>query len=156
MNAFWSERSERERMLLLAAAAIFSLAILYYLIAAPLGRWREDAAKAAARAETTYMLVREAAATGASEASGSGGGGQTPVRNALLQSARPNGIALNFVNPHADGTVQAGVDAVDPERLFQWLSILNDTHGVEALSADIARESDSPRLVRAQFVFGSK
>ncbi len=157
MNDFWAERTERERLLIWAAAAIFACAILYYLIVSPLGRWRSDAAREATRAEATYSIVREAAASAAAgNVPSASGEGQTPVRNALIQTARANGVTLNFVNPRPDGMVEAGVDVVGPDQLFTWLRLLEDRYAVTVVTADIARDGGDPGLVRAQFVFGSR
>ncbi len=157
MKNFWAERSQREQILITIAASLFSIGVIYYLIIAPTLSWREQAARNSIRAEATYRLVVEAASSGVTEPPATDNKNtSTPIRNTLVQTARSNGITLNFVNVRAEGRVDASVDAVDPQTLFKWTSLLYERYAVEVINADIARENGNAGLVRAQFTFGRK
>ena len=154
MNNYWTERSPREKMLLLVAAILFGVTAVFYFIISPAVAWREAGATSKAQAISTYEMVREAASLGAQATPTTSTQPDTPIRNTLIQSAREHSITLNFVNLRPDGNVEASVEAVNPEALFGWLGNLDGANGIRVLTADIARERTDNELVRAQFVFG--
>lgn len=156
MREAWNARSPREQTLIAVAAALFALGGVYLLLIAPLAGWREAAAREAERAAATYSIVVEAAQRGAAPAGPANRPeGAGPMRNTLLQTARRNGVTLNFVNLRPDGGLEASADVADAEAVFRWLDELKRQHGIDIISADIARESSTNNIVRGQFVFGA-
>jgi len=155
MKEIWISRSRRERILLIVACALFAAGAVYTLIVSPLGQWRSDAGQRVLYAEETYNLVTQATAKAVGTTSSSGDRDAfAPIRSTLNQSARANGVSLNFVNQRSDGNVEASVDAIDPDALFRWLQELDARYAIAMQSVDIIRENASGPLVRAQIVFG--
>ncbi len=155
MREFWNDRSPRERVLLLVAAGLFAVAIAYYMIVSPLGRWRSAMERDKEQAAQTYTMIVEAASKGAAaNARTPSAVSSEPIRNTLIQTARANAITLNFVNRRPNGDVEANVDAVEAAALYSWLYQLEERSAIKAISVDIAREQSNSGLVRAQLVFG--
>lgn len=152
MKIWWEGLSARERLMLQALAAIFVVAALWFLVAAPLSGYSRDAQRRALAAETNFRLVAEAAATGGRGASTTADAA-TPVRTALTETALANDIAFTFINPRPDGSVEAQISAAPPERLFAMFAALEQTYGVRVASADIARVGEASPEVRAQITF---
>jgi len=155
VKEFWNDRSPRERILLLIAAGLFAVGMVYYLVASPLGQWRSAMERDKEMATQTYSMIVEAASKGAdANARVPGAVSSEPIRNTLIQTARANAITLNFVNRRPNGDVEANVDAVEAAVLYRWLRQLEESSAIKAISADIAREQSNSGLVRAQLVFG--
>ena len=154
MRSFWAGLSDRERVLIAVAGALAAMLALILLIIRPLNGWRADQASAAARSESVYVLVSEAAAaSGAVVAQGPARNASIPIRNAVSQTAAQSGVNLNSYNVRPDGSVEANAAATDPAALFTWLGVLTADYGVSVDYADIAREQVDPALVRAQLTF---
>jgi type II secretory pathway component PulM len=146
MTAWWSARTERERLLLASAALIVSVALLAQVMAMLL-QWRAEAAHRMSAAETGYRLVTQAAmqtrrAAPADQSS--------PPRAALTQAAGAAGVPLSFVNARPDGAVDAHAGPVAPERLYGMLSELAGRYDIHVTSADVARAGDDTNQIRAQ------
>lgn len=147
MRAWWTARSERERVILAAAALVFGLGALHQLGLAPLLAWRNGADARAAAAEESYRLVTRAAAAAAARPKRAG---DQPARNALVASASAVGVGLAFVNALPDGSVDFQTEPSPPERVFELIARLEREHAVAVRTIDIARAVDDPRLVRVQ------
>ena len=155
MRELWNDRSPRERILLLIAASLFAVGMVYYMVVSPLGRWRSAMERDKEMATQTYSMIVEAASKGAvANARALGAASSEPIRNTLIQTARANAITLNFVNRRPNGDVEANVDAVEATLLYRWLHQLEESSAIKAISVDIAREQSNSGLVRAQLVFG--
>jgi len=147
--SLWRNLSDRERALIWAAVAIFGAFFAYLLIVAPLTDWRAAQYHALERAEGLYELVEEAAARSAAAAPAASDT-ETPVRNAVSQTASSAGVNLIFVNVQPSGAVEATASLVEPANLYAWLQAMQQTYDVRVISADIAREQTETSLVRAQ------
>jgi type II secretory pathway component PulM len=151
---FWRKLSERERMLLLAAAAMVGIFLFFQGLVSPIMNWRAEQERAFERAEGLYELVKEAA----SRASGAAASGdaETPIRNAITQSASRAGVSLVYVSARPSGEVDTTASQADPADLFAWLQGLEQDYGVRVVIADIAREQSQGSLVRAQLTLARR
>ena len=149
MEQFWRDLSERERLLIIVGSGFAVLFVVLQLVLSPTLSWREDQRRDMASARGLYELVAEAAPLGvASTATVSAGDG--PVRNVVSQTASSAGVTIIFINARGDQAVDVNIAAVSPDALFQWLSVLRSQHNIVVDTADIARETGNPEMVRAQ------
>lgn len=149
---FWRNLSERERLLIMAAAGLLALFVALQLVVRPAADWRADQHRALEQAQGLYTLVNEAGARSPGVAQAAGDV-QTSIRAALAQTASAAGVNLVYVNVRPDGAVDANLADVDPERLFNWLQSVERDYGARVVSADIVRERAQPGAVRAQLTF---
>jgi type II secretory pathway component PulM len=150
MTSFWQNLSERERWLILAGGALGAVFLVLQLIISPILDWRNDQRQRMNEAKAVYELVAEAAPRGRAIASAAAASNTTPVRNAVTQSANAAGVSIVFVNTRADGAVDANIASASPAALYQWVQMMRNEYGVVVESADIARETGNPEVVRAQ------
>lgn len=149
----WQSLSDRERKLIQWGGLIVGLCLIYLLIANPLFSWRENARQDAANAARNYELVREAASQRVVEDAASSVDTSVPIRIVLSQTANSLNVQLSAYNPLPDGRVTASAQAVSASQLFALITSLQEEHGVYVESGDIARDAESPELVRAQLTF---
>lgn len=149
MNGWWLARSPRERLLLMAGAALIGLLVLSQLVIGPLIDWRDDARARVGAAEREFNIVYDAAAAPV-RSPAAGAQSSIPIRNALNQSAQRFGVPLTFVNAQPDGSVQVQAGPVEPERVFQLFDHLQSQFGIRASTADMARASGEPAMIRLQ------
>lgn len=152
---FLRNLSNRERLLILIAAGLVALFIALQGVVRPIAGWRADQDRALNEAEGLYELVNEAGAQSAGAAFAAGDS-ETPIRNALAQSASSAGVNLVYVNVRPDGGVDANIASVSPDRLFVWLQLVERNYGARVVTADIAREQSQPSMVRAQLTFARR
>ncbi len=148
MKAWWSGLSAREQALIALAAAIFAASLSLQLVVKPVLDWKASAADRAAEAESGYRLVARAAATTA--APNATDEAQTPLRNAVIDTARAMQVGLTFVNARPDGSVEFQAGPVAAERAFSLFAALQGRYGAKVVSADIARSPESLGQVRLQ------
>ena len=144
---WWATRTAREQTLLGVLAALGATLLLTLLIVRPLLAWRADAAERATARETEFRLVSDAARLAGSTPAGDQ---TTPARTALNAAASAAGVEFSFVNNREDGSVEAQVNAVAPEKLFAMLTALDANYGIRPVAADVARVSDGSSDLRAQ------
>lgn len=148
MKAFWDRLSDREKLFVgVGGAIVAALAFIQFMIAPAFG-WRAGMSDKRERAEELYGLVSQASANAGVVAAGAGVDLQTPILNVLTQSTGDHKIQVNYRNARPDGGVEANV-AADPQKLFDWLGMLERQYGVTVASADIARAT-SGEGVQAQ------
>ena len=153
MNTFWSNLTDRERVVILGGLVAIGVMALFLLVYSPISSWREAAGERALAGERNLNLVREAAALRPQQDAIADVDSETPMRSAIPASSTEFGVSLNFVNPLPDGRFAANAGNVAPEALFNWLGALERDYGVRVVSADIAREPNEPEALRAQLVF---
>lgn len=145
--------NQRERLLVGAAAATLTAALLFLVVWEPLHdgvkRLRGDVA-------TTQALVAELSQARALVLSGRGGAGviQGQGRSLLAivdQTGKENGLggAITRMQPEGDATVRIWLEQADFAALIRWLGALESTYGVAVIEAAIDREAQ-PGLVRAR------
>jgi type II secretory pathway component PulM len=146
MNAWWANRTARERLLLALGAGLIGFFALAQATLVPLIKWRSGAAARADAAEARYQLVARSAAIATPVKAASA----EPVRNVLNALAAALDIELTFVNALPDGSVELQAGPAAPDRLFDLFLRLEREHGVKVVSADLSRSSEDADLVRAQ------
>lgn len=143
----------RERLLVSAAAATVTLALLFLLIWEPLHdgvkRKRDDLSE-------MQTLVAELGQARSLVLSGRGGVGSLQGQGRSLlaiadQTGKENGLAnaITRMQPEGETTVRIWLEQADFTTVVRWLSLLEATYGVIVIEAAIDREAQ-PGLVRAR------
>lgn len=155
--AFWSERSGRERAVLLIAAALVISAALYAFLWAPglAARASLSATLPRLRAQLADMrLQREE--IGALRKRPNAGSGRGDLANLLRASAAgsPFAKAVQRLDALPNGGVQFLAEPVAFDAWLDWLERLQREFGVRIEFGSI-RALDGPGLVRVEARFGS-
>lgn len=138
MKAWWNDLSAREQVMLMALGAVAALFVILQFTVRPLADWRTDAARQAEQARDGFEMVAAAAAQGAVSGQ-QAPRAQTPLRQALTQSAAAARIDLVRVGAEANGQIEVQPEDVPGDRLFRWLATLQSQYGVTVAFADISR-----------------
>lgn len=152
----WAARTVREQALLLAAAALLAMAVLWFGIAQPVLGYRASAQARYADAVGEYLDVHDGVARYRRLA----GGTQTAapegptLRTLAARSAAQASITLSRVLPDEAGRLNLWIDSVDPAELMTWLETLAAEHGVRAVRVSLDRLG--PRTVRAQVLLAPR
>lgn len=132
MTAWWQDLSERERLLLMAGGAVVLLAVLVFLVINPITGFRQDARGEYQSAAETYRRVTLAAAAPRDGASTDA----AELRSVLTSSASRSQIVISRLN-NLEGAIDLSISATEPARLYGWLAVLEEQHGVHVRSAQI-------------------
>lgn len=157
MKRFWLERTERERIMLIAMGAALAVFALYQVVYAPLASYNEQAARSYAAARALYAEIeagaREAAALRASaEASGRQSPRQTgSVRAAVSATAQEAGLMITRMQPIEDRALNLWIDEADVTTLYRWIITLREDYGITVDKASI-RTNEAAGTVRAQLL----
>jgi type II secretory pathway component PulM len=152
MRAYWDRLSERERLFVSIGGALAALLLVAQLLVAPAAGWRAAMTNRREKAESLYRVVAEASAAAGVASAPVGADASAPVMHVVTESAADR-VEIVFRNARPDGGVDANVTA-DPEKLFEWLTLLETRYGVAVVAADIAREPAGG--VRAQLTFARR
>ncbi|KCZ94299.1 type II secretion system protein GspM [Hyphomonas johnsonii] len=155
MIAWWEKLSERERLLVAAAAGLLGIILMLQLVLMPLLASRSAARLKADQAARTLDLMTSRGF--ANTEAGAGPIGQ-PLdtdarRRAVLDSAARRGLAIARVQVGEDGTVTVQVDDSSPDIIFAWLLDVKRNAGLEA--SKVAMNETGAGQVRSSFEFGS-
>lgn len=138
--AWWKSISEREQKLFSGCGAVIILAILYWGIYQPLKNQLEESQQQLLRAEQTLDWVQDNAnvlvKAGVNKR-------KTTTRKLSLtqivnKSAKQHGITFSrIVNKKQQ--IEVWVNEVEFDRFVNWLTRLNNDHGVEVINADFTK-----------------
>ncbi|MCP5380959.1 MAG: type II secretion system protein M [Kordiimonadaceae bacterium] len=155
MKAFWSELTERERLLISFCGFVVAIFFIYLLMIRPLFE-KEQASRRAMEAEKdAYSRILDLASK--AEASR---GIERPVqkmeavdlREAATIASKETGIAISRIQPGLDGDVSFWVDAAKTDQIFNWLLLMNSRYGRQVKKVSLQKNSGSESL-RGQFEF---
>jgi len=156
-RAWWAERNQDERRILIAGAIVVAVVLFYVAI------W-EPVAKAHRRAETTLAENRAVAsrleAMGAEVGRLRGANGASAANRSLSllaavdQSSRgPElGKAPSRIQPEGDKEVKLWVDDVPFDALLTWVQQLQMQYGITVSSAEIERKAEGVVSARLSLV----
>jgi len=157
MKDWFEDRSQREQMLLLAAAVFSALVVLWVGLVAPVMRANEEAHLAYERSARTADLVE----LGVSQVLAARVEGPTEVtatrlssdqvRAKVISAAQATGLAPTQLRNETDGSVSAVFRETDSRLLFAFLQLLATREGVTPRTASITRAQEG--LVSASFEF---
>ncbi len=154
MTAFWRNLSDRERIVIIAAATFMGLGLAYFAVISPIVGWRSAAESGAVTAERNFELVRQAAARRPVGGKNENVDTETPARVVMARTETDFGFRLTQYNELPGGSVTASIDDVSADTVFAWISALEKRYGIVVVSANVARDNEDPSLIRAQFTLG--
>ncbi|MEM9495946.1 MAG: type II secretion system protein GspM [Pseudomonadota bacterium] len=142
MTDWWNNLSERERVIVGGAGAVAALVLLFQFLVVPVNGWRTDAAASAERAQQGYRLATNAASVGASAQKTPAARNDTPLRQALTQSAAAAGIDLVRLGAEVGGQIEVQPAPLSPDLLYEWIATLQSRYGVAIAFADVSRSDE--------------
>ena len=156
LRAWYGDLSEREQRLVLVAAGVISVALLYFVLVLP---FQSLSAKRSARveqkaADLAWMrqVAPQVAAAAASGATGPSGESLVVLVDRTARQAGL-GTALRDQSPNGPHSLRLRMEAASFDSLVAWLAELQQRHGVaiEAANIDVGT---APGLVNASVTIG--
>lgn len=134
----------RERVMVLAAAAVIAVLLLYLLIWEPLATAHTRRAEALQQARAVALRIEEAGARAQAQGGRRVDRGQSLLAAVDQTSRSPLlGKAPSRVQPEGDREVKIWLEDVAFSSLLRWLQELETRYGINASSAEIERGSAS-------------
>ena len=152
---WWKSISEREQKLFVVSAVVVLLAIVYWGIYQPLKNQLAESQKQLQRAEQTLDWVQNKATVlvkaGANKR-------KTAVRQLSLtqivnKSAKQHGITFSrIVNKKQQ--IEVWISDVEFNRFLNWLTRLNNDHGIEVINTDFTKIDKVGRIKINRLLLG--
>ena len=144
INAWWLDRSEREKILLGVMGALAALVLGWLLLVRPLGTALADA-----RTRQDAAIARLERVRADAEALDEGGAALNESAHAFInRSAADAGFVPTRLDPGANGSVMLGLSSAKAVALSKWLQTL-ETQGVHVEQITIRPNSDATLSVDA-------
>ena len=148
MSEWWSQRTERERRLLLVMLGLFALVLGWLLVVRPLGD-ALDAAKE--RHGAAVVALAEAKARTQVAAPSPASVPALPIDGRVSRSATEAGFANARVVGQGPTRATVAIDAARPQALFGWVARL-EAQGVAVASLRARANADQTLAVEAAFL----
>ena len=148
MSEWWSQRSERERRLLLVMLGLFALVLGWLLVVRPLGE-ALDAAKE--RHGAAVVALAEAKARTRVAVPSPASAPALPIDSLVSRSATEAGFANARVAGQGPTRATVAIDAARPQALFGWAARL-EAQGVAVASLRARANADQTLAVEAAFL----
>jgi len=144
-------RSDSDRLIIAVVAGLFVLTILWLVVWKPVADWHEDAVNRLGSAGVVldYLKANEALARRAAERGGDQSGSLIPL---ITRAANAQQLTLNRLQPEAGGVLNVILESQSFDRVFQWITQLEENNGIRVHSLNI-RNSDIPGAVNVQIRF---
>jgi len=155
MRAWLEGLAPRERLMVMAAAAVVALLLVYALIWAPLrGAYVDLRDNVAGQRDTAVWMQENAqllARLKGSSAPAQGLGGQS-LLSLADSTARAGGLAsaLKRVEPEGGDSVKVWLEGASFDQLIQWLGSLAERYGISADTVSMERVADAAGRVNAR------
>lgn len=148
LATWYSERTSRERLLLLVCAIILSVGAIYRLAWMPLQAEQELQSARLSRLDRALVAVRGLPRGGVVIRSHTTGS----ISEILGESASKQGFSLTTVEVQPDGSATVSLEAAPFDQLVLWLDALSQTHGITIVDATIGK-TDAPGVVTVAVSF---
>ncbi|WP_077663208.1 MULTISPECIES: type II secretion system protein M [Salinivibrio] len=141
LKARWQSLSEREQRLLMVAALVMLLSVLYWGIIAPI-QAEANNARAALTSERRLLsdvqqkhqqIVQLRAQSGASSRAPTSS--NQPLNQVVAASAGEFSVTITRLQP-GEASVQLGVEPLPFNQLLRWLDQLARLHGIQVVRLD--------------------
>ncbi len=160
---WWTQRTARERILIIAMGGVMVVFVAYQFAYVPLTSYRETAERRVRSAEALYRDVARGAAQVASlreeaETRPARPNGAT-MRQTITVSAHKAQITITRLEPQSEG-LNVWINEVAMPELHRWIGVLSSDFGITVRRATISKPTDrgsdakeAPAVVRAQLLF---
>jgi general secretion pathway protein M len=155
MRAWLESLAPRERLMVMAAAVLVVLLLIYSLVWSPLrGGYLELRDNVAGQRDTSVWMQESAQRLAQLRQSGAGGkglGGQS-LLSLADSTARVGGLAsaLKRVEPEGGNSVRVWLEGASFDQLIRWLGGLAERNGISADTVSIERVTDAVGRVNAR------
>ncbi|MEM9420979.1 MAG: type II secretion system protein GspM [Pseudomonadota bacterium] len=144
MIVWFNSLSQREKFLIVGAAALIGVVLFVTMIMGPVLRYQSNARIDYDDASATYQLVARAAATPATDKALD----SSTLRSVLTRTAGRSGVVINRINSNGE-EIDVAISNISTSRLYGWLGLLEMEHKVIVREAQI-RPSNDGRTVTAR------
>jgi len=156
MKAWLESLAPRERMMVIAAAALVALLLIYALIWSPIRSGYLDLQDSVAGQRDTAVWMQESAQLlaqlkGSGTGAARGLGGQS-LLSLADSTARAGGLAsaLKRVEPEGGNSVRVWLDNAPFDKVVEWLGSLAERYGINADTVSMERVTDAAGRVNAR------
>lgn len=145
------DRSDADRRSIAILAIAIGLAVAWLLLWKPVSDWHLDAVSRMTAAQSTldYVRANEAVAKRLALGSGSEESSLIPV---ITRAANAQQLTLNRIQPEDGGVLNVVLEGQTFDRVFQWITQLEQNNGVRASWVSI-RGEERTGYVNAQIRF---
>jgi general secretion pathway protein M len=147
MSEWWSQRSERERRLLLVMLGLLALVLGWLLVVRPLG----DALDAAKERHGAAVVALAEAKARSPSVRPPASALPLPIDGLVSRSATEAGFANARVTGQGPTRATVAIDAARPQALFGWVARL-EAQGVTVASLRARANVDQTLTVEAAFL----
>lgn len=151
MNAWWTDRSERERGAIAAVAALVVVLALLQFGLKPLVSLRQSAQADYESAMALLTQVETDAQRIDALRAEMPATSRVPARTAVSAVANAQGLTLTRLQPLENGELDVWLDDIASPALFTWLTTLADGHGLSVSRATL--QQGALGLVNARITF---
>ena len=160
MKHWFLSLTQRERVMVQAAASVVGIFVVYLLIVEPISSTYEQNKKNVASSMETLQWMRTAAQEVKKLSGGRGTTGKTKGKQFVLstvdRSAKNAGLAtvMKRVQPESDTGVRVWFENAPFDDLIKWLSIIESKHGLSVNEINIEK-TESTGLVNVRVFLDS-
>lgn len=151
LTPWWSQRSPRERVMLLVMAALLAITLGWLLLIRPMG---DALADARSRHDRAVAARGEAGAQAAEILSLEKGGAPAltgPIQTWLEQKAGEAGFSAARVEPVGADKATVAINAVRPQAFFGWVADMEGRDGLIIDKLSATTNNDATLSVEATF-----
>ncbi len=142
LSAWWAQRSERERWLLLGMAVAAAAYAATVGVVRPLLSARDEARASIARSDAALAQLDALPDGGVPRRADSSG---QPVTAVVTETAAEFGMTIRRIEPEAGGASLAIEDA-DFAAVMQWIEALETAHGLRLTAVKMDRRTEPGRV----------
>lgn len=159
MNDWWTNLSDRERVLVSIAGVLMAIVVFWFFVIQPIMKSNEHSHERLMTASKRMQLLEGAVQTKMVRAmSFTPADERVTVRGSLksnvTQSAAEKGLSISRIQGDDDSVVGVFIDDADPRLLFYWADDLERNQGAEIISMTIDQAGGT--VVRARLELESK
>ncbi|MFC3052780.1 type II secretion system protein GspM [Kordiimonas pumila] len=157
MIGYWNMLSARERLLLMIAAGLAFIVLLYAFVVRPVTLYKEEAEQNYERAITLYENIisgsDQALALQAATPKRIKADTDQPARVVIALAARDADVQVSRIQPGEEGALAIWVDSAAAPNIYRWLAALEAKHSISPVKVSMNKTSVDG-MVRAQVEFG--
>ncbi|GDY27716.1 MULTISPECIES: type II secretion system protein GspM [unclassified Agarivorans] len=145
MKQWWQSLNKREQNLVMAAAAVVALAILYWGIWSPIANANETAKQRLLNQQQTLIWAQQQGELIIASGPSQKNAGKVNVSQSVSSSARQQRITISRIQPKGD-EVEVWIENVPFNQLMTWLKMLSQRYGIVVENVDLD-EGKEPGIV---------
>ena len=145
------DRSDNDRRIINILVVIIGAALAWVLFWKPVSDWQSEAAARLNAAQSTLDYVKANEAVARRSRLG-GAGEESSLIPVVTRAANAHQLTLNRLQPESGGVLNVVIEGQPFDKVFQWITQLEQNNGVKARQ-DSIRGEDRAGFVNAQIRF---